>query len=100
MAGHGGGAWKVAYADFVTAMMAFFMVMWITAQNQDVRKAVANHFNNPLGRYEIGGAFRPPRHQSQFEQSRPPVGCRCVRGCTTELTVAVSPETQPGRSVV
>ncbi len=34
MAGHGGGAWKVAYADFVTAMMAFFMVMWITAQNK------------------------------------------------------------------
>ena len=73
MAGKGGGAWKVAYADFVTAMMAFFMVMWITAQNQDVRKAVANHFNSPMGRYEIGGAFRPPRHQSQFEQSRPPI---------------------------
>ena len=30
MAGKGGGAWKVAYADFVTAMMAFFLVMWIT----------------------------------------------------------------------
>ena len=35
MAGHGGGAWKVAYADFVTAMMAFFMVMWITAQKSN-----------------------------------------------------------------
>ena len=36
MAGSG-GAWKVAYADFVTAMMAFFLVMWITAQSQKVK---------------------------------------------------------------
>lgn len=43
MAG-GGGAWKVAYADFVTAMMAFFMVMWLVSQNAKVREAVAEHF--------------------------------------------------------
>ncbi|MGA2059940.1 MAG: flagellar motor protein MotB [Thermoguttaceae bacterium] len=47
MAGHGGGAWKVAYADFVTAMMAFFMVMWITAQNNAVKQAVAQYFQDP-----------------------------------------------------
>ncbi len=47
MAGHGGGAWKVAYADFVTAMMAFFMVMWITAQSKQVKQAVAHYFNEP-----------------------------------------------------
>jgi chemotaxis protein MotB len=47
MAGKGGGAWKVAYADFVTAMMAFFMVMWLTAQNSEVKEAVAEHFRNP-----------------------------------------------------
>jgi chemotaxis protein MotB len=47
MAGHGGGAWKVAYADFVTAMMAFFLVMWITAQGKKVREAVAHYFNQP-----------------------------------------------------
>ena len=47
MAGKGGGAWKVAYADFVTAMMAFFMVMWLTAQKPDVKKAIAGYFNNP-----------------------------------------------------
>ena len=47
MAGHGGGAWKVAYADFVTAMMAFFMVMWITAQNKQMKAAVAHYFNDP-----------------------------------------------------
>ncbi|MDZ4818143.1 MAG: flagellar motor protein MotB [Planctomycetota bacterium] len=50
MAGKGGGgAWKVAYADFVTAMMAFFLVMWIVAQNKPVREAVAQYFNDPSG---------------------------------------------------
>jgi chemotaxis protein MotB len=47
MAGKGGGAWKVAYADFVTAMMAFFMVMWIVAQSKPVKKAVAQYFKDP-----------------------------------------------------
>jgi len=45
MAGKGGGAWKVAYADFVTAMMAFFLVMWITAQNTKIKEAIAHYFN-------------------------------------------------------
>lgn len=49
MAGHGGGAWKVAYADFVTAMMAFFLVMWITGQSKPVKQAVAQYFEDPLG---------------------------------------------------
>jgi chemotaxis protein MotB len=48
MAGHG-GAWKVAYADFVTAMMAFFMVMWITAQSKAVKQAVSQYFSDPHG---------------------------------------------------
>lgn len=48
MAGKG-GAWKVAYADFVTAMMAFFLVMWITGQSKPVKEAVAEYFENPLG---------------------------------------------------
>jgi len=47
MAGKGGGAWKVAYADFVTAMMAFFLVMWITAQSKPVRHAIAEYFSHP-----------------------------------------------------
>jgi len=50
MAGKGGGgSWKVAYADFVTAMMAFFLVMWIGAQDQKVKQAVANYFVDPSG---------------------------------------------------
>jgi len=46
--GHHGGAWKVAYADFVTAMMAFFMVMWlVTAVNKEQRAAIFDYFKNP-----------------------------------------------------
>jgi chemotaxis protein MotB len=45
--GHHGGAWKVAYADFVTAMMAFFLVLWIVGQSQAVKVAVAGHFRDP-----------------------------------------------------
>ncbi|MDX2180393.1 MAG: flagellar motor protein MotB [Bryobacteraceae bacterium] len=47
--GHHGGAWKVAYADFVTAMMAFFMVMWLLNAGTKVREAVAGYFNDPVG---------------------------------------------------
>ena len=46
-AGHHGGAWKVAYADFVTAMMAFFIVMWILASSAEVKKAVTEYFEDP-----------------------------------------------------
>ncbi len=45
--GHHGGAWKVAYADFVTAMMAFFIVMWILASSEEVKQSVSDYFNNP-----------------------------------------------------
>jgi chemotaxis protein MotB len=45
-AGAKGGAWKIAYADFVTAMMAFFLVMWlINASNEETRAQVASYFN-------------------------------------------------------
>jgi len=53
MAG-GGGAWKVAYADFVTAMMAFFMVMWLTSQKPELKQAVSEYFRNPSGRQITG----------------------------------------------
>lgn len=59
-AGHHGGAWKVAYADFVTAMMAFFLVMWILGLNQETRKAIAAYFQDPLGMMKSqGGGSRP-----------------------------------------
>jgi len=45
---HHGGAWKVAYADFVTAMMALFMVLWISAQDQEILLATSRYFQNPF----------------------------------------------------
>ncbi|HTS18863.1 MAG TPA: flagellar motor protein MotB [Verrucomicrobiae bacterium] len=51
MAGKGGGgAWKVAYADFVTAMMALFLVLWITAQDKKVKEAIELTFKHPFMR--------------------------------------------------
>ena len=46
---HHGGSWKVAYADFVTAMMAFFMVMWILGLSEATRKSIEAYFTNPAG---------------------------------------------------
>jgi len=59
-AGHHGGAWKVAYADFVTAMMAFFMVMWIIGMDQNVRNSIEGYFSNPVGYKKGYNAGRSP----------------------------------------
>ncbi len=48
-AAHHGGSWKVAYADFVTAMMAFFMVMWILGMSEEVKQDIQGYFSNPVG---------------------------------------------------
>ena len=73
MAGKGGGAWKVAYADFVTAMMAFFLVMWIVAQNEQVKEAIAHHFSDPFAKESLDedGTLhqRPPKHPSPARPS-------------------------------
>src|SRR6185312_5577826 len=47
--GHHGGAWKVAYADFVTAMMSLFIVLWLMNTSSKVQKAIAGYFNDPNG---------------------------------------------------
>lgn len=46
--GHHGGAWKVAYADFTTAMMALFLCLWLTAQDTKIKEAVERAFRNPF----------------------------------------------------
>jgi len=46
--GHHGGSWKVAYADFVTAMMALFLCLWLTSQDQKIKDAVERAFRNPF----------------------------------------------------
>ncbi len=59
-AAHHGGAWKVAYADFVTAMMALFIVLWIVGQSKQVKDYVAQYFKDPgafMENTKGGGAF-------------------------------------------
>lgn len=46
--GHHGGAWKVAYADFITTMMALFLVLWLTAQDTKIKEAIERSFKNPF----------------------------------------------------
>jgi chemotaxis protein MotB len=66
MAGNGGGgAWKVAYADFVTAMMALFLVLWLTAQSPEIKQAVARSFTSPFSSPDeprIGLLDKPESH--------------------------------------
>ena len=54
-AGHHGGAWKVAYADFVTAMMALFIVLWLMSADKEVREEISAFFNNPSGPGKMKG---------------------------------------------
>jgi len=56
--GHHGGAWKVAYADFVTAMMALFIVLWLLNTSDHTRKVIAGYFNDPLGKKTESGTDR------------------------------------------
>src|SRR5579863_4644979 len=57
--GHHGGAWKVAYADFVTAMMALFIVLWLLSSSEQVQKAVGGYFNDPKGTgKDVGNGLR------------------------------------------
>ncbi len=67
--GHHGGAWKVAYSDFVTAMMALFIVLWILAQNEDVKNNIAGYFNDPSGFGSGNGpsVFKGPGRNNNVE---------------------------------
>src|SRR3954452_16602310 len=57
--GHHGGAWKVAYADFVTAMMALFIVLWLLSSSEQVQKAVGGYFTDPNGHgKDVGNGLR------------------------------------------
>ncbi len=72
-AGHHGGAWKVAYADFVTAMMAFFLVMWILAQSSAVRAAIGGYFRDPgVFDFEKSTGMIPGGDQAPLNPDQPP----------------------------
>ncbi|HKS83303.1 MAG TPA: flagellar motor protein MotB [Candidatus Acidoferrales bacterium] len=72
--GHHGGAWKVAYADFVTAMMALFIVLWLLNQSPKIQQAVGGYFRDPLGTSDkvgkdiLGGAGKPIVQAASMEK--------------------------------
>jgi chemotaxis protein MotB len=68
--GHHGGAWKVAFADFMTAMFAMFLVLWIVNQSSDVKAAIAGYFQDPLGRADEYGSSIMPGEGAQTQSPR------------------------------
>ncbi len=70
--GHHGGSWKVAYADFVTAMMAFFLLLWLlNVSNEEVLHGIAEYFQNPNIVHAAGGASTSViKLGSHFEQAK------------------------------
>ncbi len=77
-----GGAWKLAYADFVTAMMAFFLVMWIIGLDVKTKSAIAEYFSNP-------GAFKVKTKTSQWIlqfNGKPPLDNDTVRASVRTIT--------------
>jgi len=68
---HHGGAWKVAFADFMTAMFALFLVLWLVNQSSDVKSAIAGYFQDPLGRADEFGSSILPGEGAQAATPRP-----------------------------
>jgi chemotaxis protein MotB len=67
---HHGGAWKVAYADFVTAMMALFLVLWLTSQDEKIKEAVERSFRNPFTSVTKESTGIVPNKDSQAVRSK------------------------------
>jgi len=65
--GHHGGAWKVAYADFVTAMMSLFIVLWLMNSSKPIKDAVAGYFKDPSGTTKLMGGNGKGPGQSASE---------------------------------
>ena len=79
--GHHGGAWKVAYADFVTAMMALFIVLWLMNASKQVQDAVGGYFEDPA-RYR-----KSCRNQPQWRRLCRPQKRRHVQAQGTASSV-------------
>ncbi len=83
--GHHGGAWKVAYSDFVTAMMAFFLLMWLlNATTEEQRKGIADYFNPtiPISRISGGGSDGLNGSSIFTEQTYAKMGTGATRDAT------------------
>jgi len=74
--GHHGGAWKVAYADFITAMMALFIVLWIVGQNKPVKQSISEYFKDPgvfSEKTKSGGIFSGSSEPQIIEKKVAPI---------------------------
>src|SRR5579875_1637731 len=60
---HHGGAWKVAYADFVTAMMALFIVLWLMNTSKPIQEAISGYFKDPAGTAKLTGLKKLPTQE-------------------------------------
>ena len=111
--GHHGGAWKVAYADFVTAMMAFFMVMWLVAAvTKEQRAAIFDYFKNPSmepgrsskpapGQMGPGGASTSPINlHGGLDAMRPAITKQRDVGGTAAPTLSRNDASQDGSSKI
>jgi chemotaxis protein MotB len=79
--GHHGGAWKVAYADFVTAMMALFIVLWLMNTSKPIQQAISGYFKDPAGTGKFTGLSKPPVEVTSKED---------LQKVKTELEKAIS----------
>jgi chemotaxis protein MotB len=85
-AAHHGGAWKVAFADFMTSMMALFLVLWLVTQSSEVRSAIAGYFQDPLGRaHEFGTTPIPGKGQTTMSPA-PTISMSMTQGANAKLT--------------
>src|ERR1700722_1835434 len=103
--GSHGGAWKVAYADFVTAMMAFFLLMWLlNATTEDQRKGLADYFSpNNLLSHASSGTGQPFGGHTAFDEGALVSDRGAVQAVTGRAPVVEDPadddaDTQPAPS--
>lgn len=82
---HHGGAWKVAFADFMTSMMALFLVLWLITQSSEVRTAIAGYFQDPLGRAKEFGSSVIPGEGQPLLPAKPQVQVTMVDGRREQL---------------
>lgn len=69
--GHHGGSWKIAYADFATAMMSLFIVLWMMNSNAKVKEAVAGYFKDPAGKGKMNGTAMEGRDKTALAPGNP-----------------------------
>jgi chemotaxis protein MotB len=87
--GHHGGAWKVAYADFVTAMMAFFLVMWIVNTSPQVKTGVASYFRDPGVFQSTSGGGLMPGASTGAPADLPPMDIPPARAAMENTATAI-----------